>query len=84
MAGRRGDGHPSQTLDDVKKLTLTRCGRRKESATGAPRDGAPILREWRDEESVENLLRMLKKARLLTHPTPARQDAPFRGQSRKE
>jgi hypothetical protein len=25
---------------------------------------------------------MLKKARLLTHPTPARQDAPFRGQGR--
>ena len=27
---------------------------------------------------------MLKKARLLTHPTPARQDAPFRGQGRSE
>jgi len=26
--------------------------------------------------------RMLKKARLLTRPTPARQDAPFRGQGR--
>ena len=25
---------------------------------------------------------MLKKARLLTRPTPARQDAPFRGQGR--
>ena len=28
--------------------------------------------------------RMLKKARLLTRPTPARQDAPFRGQGRSE
>ena len=27
---------------------------------------------------------MLKKARQLTHPTPARQDAPFRGQGRSE
>jgi len=27
---------------------------------------------------------MLKKARLLTRPTPARQDAPFRGQDRSE
>ena len=27
---------------------------------------------------------MLKKARLLTHPTPARQDSPFRGQGRSE
>jgi len=27
---------------------------------------------------------MLKKARLLTRPTPARQDAPFRGQGRSE
>ena len=26
---------------------------------------------------------MLKKSRLLTHPTPARQDAPFRGQGRR-
>ena len=26
--------------------------------------------------------RMLKKASLLSHPTPARQDAPFRGQGR--
>ena len=29
-------------------------------------------------------LRMLKKARRLTRPTPARQDAPFRGQGRSE
>jgi len=28
--------------------------------------------------------RLLKKARLLTCPTPARQDAPFRGQGRSE
>ena len=28
--------------------------------------------------------RVLKKARLLTRPTPARQDAPFRGQDRSE
>ena len=28
--------------------------------------------------------RVLKKARLLTRPTPARQDAPFRGQGRSE
>ena len=27
---------------------------------------------------------MLKKARLVTHPAPARQDAPFRGQGRSE
>jgi len=27
---------------------------------------------------------MLKKARLLTRPTPARQDAPFRGQGLSE
>jgi len=27
---------------------------------------------------------MLKKARLLTRPTPARQDAPFRGQGRSK
>ena len=27
---------------------------------------------------------MLKKARLLTRPTPARQDAPFHGQDRSE
>jgi len=27
---------------------------------------------------------MLKKARHLTRPTPARQDAPFRGQGRRE
>ena len=27
---------------------------------------------------------MFKKAKLLTHPTPARQDAPFRGQGRSE
>ena len=28
--------------------------------------------------------RVLKKFRLLTRPTPARQDAPFRGQGRSE
>ena len=28
--------------------------------------------------------RMLKKLRLLTRPTPARQDAPIRGQGRSE
>jgi hypothetical protein len=28
--------------------------------------------------------RLFKMARLLTHPTPARQDAPFRGQGRSE
>jgi len=27
---------------------------------------------------------MLKKANLLTRPTPARQDAPFRGQGRSK
>ena len=29
----------------------------------------------------EHSRRMLKKARLLTRPTPARQDAPFRGKA---
>ena len=36
---------------------------------------------WR---RCQNCLRMLKKARLLTRPTPARRDAPFRGQGRSE
>ena len=34
------------------------------------------------EAQREQFCRVLKKARLLTHPTPARQDAPFRGQGR--
>jgi hypothetical protein len=33
---------------------------------------------WGQEEHTH---RMLKKARHLTHPTPARQDAPFRGKA---
>jgi len=41
--GRMGNTPPSQSLDDVKTLTPAWCGRRKESAIGAPRDGAPIL-----------------------------------------
>ena len=32
----------------------------------------------------EHSRRMLKQANLLTRPTPARQDAPFRGQGRSE
>jgi hypothetical protein len=31
--------------------------------------------------TVEDFRRMLKMARLLTHPAPARQDAPFRGKA---
>jgi len=31
-----------------------------------------------------HFFRMLKQARLLTHPTPARRDAPFRGEGRSE
>ena len=34
--------------------------------------------------ALHALRRVLKKARLLTRPTPARQDAPFRGQGRSE
>ena len=34
--------------------------------------------------SAEHSRRVLKQARRLTYPTPARQDAPFRGQGRSE
>jgi hypothetical protein len=36
------------------------------------------------EQEKNASLRMLKKSNLLTHPTPARQDAPFHGQGRSE
>jgi len=35
-----------------------------------------------DREAITG--RLLKKFRLLTHSTPARRDAPFRGQGRSE
>ena len=55
-----------------------------------PEEASRLLKSYVGLIGLRNLRvwdtrrRVLKKARLLTRPTPARQDAPFRGQGRSE